>query len=170
VLGPAALIDPVPASRLSGPSVKFSWSAGGGATLYRLSLGTVLGAQDIYNGPQVAGTYAAVTGIPTYGVNVYARLYALVSGVWTTKDYTYTEAGSPVPPALTSPSPGTNLGGSSATFSGDPGHGANQFLLRIGTAKGAQDIYSGPQITGNTAAVSGIPLTASLSMHGSTIG
>ena len=157
VLGPASLIDPVPGSRLSGPSVKLSWSVGGGATLYRLSLGTTLGAQDIYNGPQVAGTYAAVTGIPSYGVNVYARLYALVSGVWTTKDYTYTEAGSPVPPALTSPSPGSKLRGSSATFTWDPGHGANRFLLRLGTTKGAQDIYNGPQITGTTAAVSGIP-------------
>ena len=157
VRGPASLVDPVPGSRLTGPSVKFSWSAGGGATVYRLYLGSTLGAHDIYTGPQVAGTYVAVTGIPTYGVNVYARLYALVSGVWITKDFTYTEAGSPVPPSLTSPSPGIKLSGSSVPFTWNPGHGANVFLLRLGTTRGAQDIYNGPQITGASAAISGIP-------------
>jgi hypothetical protein len=62
-----------------------------------------------------------------------------------------------VPPSLTSPSPGRKLCCSSVNFAWDPGHGANLFLLRLGTTKGAQDLYNSPQITGNTAAVSRIP-------------
>jgi hypothetical protein len=154
---PPSLTSPSPSSKLSGSTVKFAWDPGHGANLFLLRLGTTRGAQDIYNGPQIIGTTAAVSGIPAYGVPVFARLYYWVNGISSFIDYTYTEAGSPVPPSLTSPSPSSKLSGSTVKFAWDPGHGANLFLLRLGTTRGAQDIYNGPQITGATTAVSGIP-------------
>ncbi|MGB8259299.1 MAG: NHL repeat-containing protein, partial [Terracidiphilus sp.] len=90
---PSALVSPAPNSTLSGSSVTFSWSPGADATLYRFRVGTSLGAMDLYNGPQTTDLSAAVTGLPAFGVTLYARLYSQVSGVWITTDYTYTEAG-----------------------------------------------------------------------------
>jgi hypothetical protein len=154
---PPSLTSPSPGSKLSGSSVNFAWDPGHGANRFLLRLGTTRGGQDIYSGPQITGSTAAVSGIPAYGIPVYARLYYWVNGISSCLDYTYTEAGSPIPPSLTSPSPGSKLSAPSATFTWNPGHGANLFVLRLGTTRGAQDIYNGPQITGNTAAVSRIP-------------
>ena len=33
---------------------------------------------------------ASVTGLPTYGQTVYARLYSWINGAWKSADYTYT--------------------------------------------------------------------------------
>jgi hypothetical protein len=76
--------------------VTFSWSAGGGVTQYEFRLGTTVpGSSDVYNSADAATTSLTtglVSGIPTYGVTLYARLYSKINGVWQYEDYTYTEA------------------------------------------------------------------------------
>ncbi len=154
-----ALTSPVPGSTLSGPSATFTWSPGAGPTAYQLLLATnEVGLSNVYNGSATNSTSAAVSGIPTNGVKLYARLLYKLSGAWKSIDYTYTEAGTPTLPALTSPVPGSTLSGPSATFTWSPGAGPSAYqLLLATTGVGASNVYSGGGTTSTSAAVSGIP-------------
>ena len=82
-----------------------------------------------------------MSNIPTYGVPLYVRLYSLINGAWQYTDSTYTESGTPVLAALTSPTPGSTLTGSSATFKWTAGGGVAQYELRVGTTgAGSKDL------------------------------
>jgi len=55
----------------------------------------VPGSSDVYNSADAATTSLTtglVSGIPTNGVTLYARLYSKINGAWQYIDYTYTEA------------------------------------------------------------------------------
>ena len=94
---PGALTTPAPGSTLTGSSVGFGWSAGAHVTAYQLLLGTTgVGSSNVYNSGSTTATSVNVTGIPTTGGTLYARLSSEISGTWTSADYTYTEA-SPAP-------------------------------------------------------------------------
>jgi hypothetical protein len=88
--------SPTPESTLTGSSATFSWSAGVGVTQYEFRLGTTVpGSSDVYNSADAATTSLTtglVSGIPTNGVTLYARLYSKINGAWQYIDYTYTEA------------------------------------------------------------------------------
>jgi hypothetical protein len=154
-----ALTSPAPGSTLTGSSATFTWNPGAGPVEYRLAIGTTgLGASDVYNGSYITGNSAAVSGIPTNGVALNVRLYYEISGVYLYIDYKITEAGTTVPPSLTSPLPGSTLTGSSATFTWNPGAGSIAYILTVGTTyPGAFDVYNGAQTTANTLTVPGIP-------------
>ena len=80
--------------------------------------------------------------MPTYGQTVYATLGSLIGWVWQWAYYTYTEAGTPVPAALTSPTPGSTLPGSSVTFAWTGGAGPAEYLLCLGTTGvGSWNLY-----------------------------
>jgi len=156
---PAALTSPTPGSTLPGSSVTFTWSAGTGPTAYELWLGTTgVGSQNLYNSGSTTATSAIVTGLPTYGLTVYAQLGSLIGGVWQYANYTYTEAGTPVPAALTSPTPGSVLPGSSATFAWTGGTGPTAYQLWLGTTGiGSQNLYDSGATKATTVTVSGLP-------------
>ncbi|MGA2085483.1 MAG: hypothetical protein ABSG60_08190, partial [Terracidiphilus sp.] len=60
---------------------------------YALFVGTTgVGSRNIYYSGDTMALSASVTGLPTYGQTVYARLYSYINGVWQFTDYTYTEA------------------------------------------------------------------------------
>ena len=86
----AALISPAPGSVL-GSSAAFTWTAGTGATLYELTLGTTIGAYDVYNSGHITGTSVTATGLPSGGETIYATLYSYIGGVWQQTSYTFTE-------------------------------------------------------------------------------
>ena len=86
------------------------------------------------------------------------RLYYRVNGAWNYVDCTYTEFGSPTPPSLNSPAPGSTLTGSSQQFVWNPGAGATAFELYVGTTHPSSfDIYKGVSQTGNSVTVPSIP-------------
>jgi hypothetical protein len=60
---------------------------------------------------------------------------------------------------LTTPTPGTTLSGSTATFAwSNPGNFATRFVLRLGTTfKGSTDVYSGASTTGTSVQVTTVP-------------
>jgi hypothetical protein len=132
---PAALTSPAPGSTLTGSSATFTWTAGGGVTEYEFFLGTTGAGSDNLDSLRsvTALSSGLVSNIPTYGQTLYARLYSKINGVWQYKDYTYTESGSPVPAALTSPAPGSTLTGSSATFTWSAGGGVTEYEFFLGT-------------------------------------
>ena len=82
-----------------------------------------------------------MNGLPTDGVTLFARLWSLLIGTWQSIDYTYTEAGAFAPAALTSPTPGSTLPGSSETFAWTGGTGPAAYQLWLGTTRvGSQDL------------------------------
>ncbi len=157
----AALTSPTPGSVLAGSSVTFAWSAGGGPTEYQLDLGTTgAGSSNLYNSGGTTATTEAVSGLPTGGVTVFARLYSLISGKWQPADYTYTEAGTLVPAALTTPTPGSTLAGSTVTFTWTAGAGPTEYQLELGTTGvGSSNLYNSGGTTATTETVSGLPTT-----------
>jgi len=93
----AALTSPMPGSVLSGSSVNFIWTAGKGSSSYILQLGTTPGAEDLYSSGDITATSIKVSGLPTNGETIYARLYTnfTYSQSGTTQlytDYVYTAA------------------------------------------------------------------------------
>jgi hypothetical protein len=101
-----------------------------------------------------------VSGLPTGGVTVFARLYSLISGKWQSNDYTYTEAGTLVPAALTTPTPGSTLAGSTVTFAWTGGNGPAEYQLELGTTGvGSSNLYNSGGTTATTETVSGLPTT-----------
>jgi hypothetical protein len=87
----AALTSPLPSSTLTGPNLTFSWTAAAGATEYYFWLGsTGVGSSNLKNLGITSGTSVAVTGLPTNGETIYARLWTSWNGVKVYTDYTYT--------------------------------------------------------------------------------
>ena len=139
--GPASLISPTPGSTLTGSSATFNWTTGGGVTKYEFLLGaTGPGSDNLdYLASATALSSGLVSDIPTNGMTLYARLYSLIGGVWQHTDYTYTEAGTPVPAALISPAPGSTLTGSTATFGWTAGGGVTKYEFLLGTTGPGSD-------------------------------
>jgi len=157
----AVLTSPTPGTVLAGSSVTFTWTAGTGVTEYELRLGTTgAGSSNLYSSGTTTATTEAVTGLPTAGATVTATLYSLIKGTWQSNDYTYTEAGTPTPATMSTPTPGTVLAGSSVTFTWTAGIDVTEYELRIGTTgAGSSNLYSSGTTTATTAAVTGLPTT-----------
>jgi hypothetical protein len=145
---PTALLTsptPGPGTVLGTSNVSFQWTAGTGVDLYEFTLSAVApGGSDLYSYKGTA-TSATVPSLPSNGVIVYARLYSYIYGAWQHNDYVYTEGGSTVPAALTSPTPGlgTVLGTSNVSFEWSAGTGATLYQLNLSAvAPGGSDLYS----------------------------
>ena len=157
---PPALTTPAPGSTLSGAAVTFHWSAGVGSTGFSFVAGTTgTGSYNLYNSGVTTALSAAVTGIPTTGATLYVRLGYRAAAGWKYIDYTYTEAGgTPAPPVLTTPAPGSMLSGSAVTFGWSAGVGSTGFSFVAGTTgTGSYNLYNSGVTTALTAPVTGIP-------------
>jgi hypothetical protein len=153
----AALSSPSPGSVLSGSSALFSWTSGTGPTAYWLYLGTTAGASNLYNSGSLSGTSVTVNNLPANGVILYATLFSQINGAWKPVSNTYTEAGSYTLAALSSPSPGSVLAGSSASFSWTSGAGPTAYWLYLGTTAGASNLYNSGSLSGTSVAVNNLP-------------
>jgi len=160
-VAPAAITSPTPGTTLPGSTATFTWSASNpAATQYGLYVGTTgVGSSNIYKGAATTSLSAVVNGLPTTGGKVYVRLMWCVGGFWKQVDYTYTAFGAVTPAAITNPTPGTTLPGTTATFTWSaPNPAATQYGLYVGTkGAGSSNIYKGAATTSLTAEVSGLP-------------
>jgi hypothetical protein len=87
----AYMTSPAPGSTLTGSSVTFTWAPGIGPTEYMFYLGsTGVRSKNLYNSGPTTATSVNVTGLPTNGETIYARLYSLINGAWHCFDYTFT--------------------------------------------------------------------------------
>ncbi len=154
------LTTPTPGTQLSGSTVDFSWTPGTGASSYRLIIGsTWIGSTDIYDSGVITTTSTHVTSLPLNGAPINVTLYSKVNGVWLHTNHPYTEFGTPSRGVLTSPTPGTQLSGSTVDFSWTPGTGASSYRLIIGDITiGSTDLYDSGFITTTSAHVTGLPL------------
>jgi hypothetical protein len=155
----AALTSPSPGSVLSGSSVTFTWSAGSGPAAYWLYVGnTGAASSNLYNSGSISAKSVTVSGLPTSGVNLYVTLFSEIGGTWEPVNYTYTEAGTMALAALSSPSPGSILPGSAATFKWTAGSGPTGYWLELGnTGPGSSNLYSSGSISGTSVTVTGLP-------------
>lgn len=151
----AGIASPSPGTMLSGASTTFTWTTGTGATGYYLWLGsTGVGSNNLYQSAQLTVTSITVNGLPTNGETIYARLITSFNGVLASVDYAYTAA----PTALTSPTPGSTLTGSSATFTWTAATSVTAFDLWLGfNGAGSSDLFASGVTTATSATVTGPP-------------
>ena len=157
------LTTPTLGTQLSGSTVDFSWTAGTGASSYRLIIGDIcIGSTDLYDSGFITTTSAHVS-LPPNGAPLFVTLYSKVNGIWRHTNYTYTEFGTPSQGVLTTPTPGTQLSGSTVDFSWTAGTGASSYRLIIGDiCIGSTDLYDSGFITTTSAHVTGLPLNGAL--------
>ena len=160
----ATITSPMPGTVLSGANVTFTWTAGTDAKEYELQLGVNgVGSQDLYNSGQIKTTTVNVTGLPTFGQKVYARLFSLINGKWQSVDYTYTEAGAPVAATMITPTTGSTFTGSSVTFTWTAGGAVKDYELQFGVnGVGTQDLY-------NSGAIKETSVTATVPTSGKKV-
>ncbi len=158
------ITSPTPGSTLSGNSVTFTWSAGTGSSAYWLDIGNVPGGNQYYQSGNLGNVLTTTgNGLPTNGSTVYVTLYSSVGGQWLSNAYTYTAfSASGVQGVVTSPSPGSTLSGSSATFTWTAGAGSSAYWLDIGNVPGGNQ-YSQSGNLGNvlTTTANGLPTDGS---------
>jgi hypothetical protein len=63
----------------------------------------------------------------------------------------------PAPAQLTTPTPGSSLTSDRQIFNWTPGVGVSRYQISVGTAQGANDLYSGAETTTLSASVAGLP-------------
>jgi serine protease len=143
---PATLTSPTPGigTVLGTSNVQFQWTAGIAVSDYQLNLSAIAsGDSDLYIYKGTATSTLAPT-LPANAVEVYARLYSKINGLWQYNDYVYTESGTPTPAVLTSPTPGlsTVLGTSNVGFQWTAGIGVSEYQLNLSAvAAGDSDLY-----------------------------
>jgi hypothetical protein len=153
----AAITSPTAGSTLSGPTQTFDWSSATGANLYYLSIGsTGVGSNNLFNTGWRDVTSWQATGLPANGETVYVRITTDYNGLVVHSDTTYSAAAQAV---LTTPTPGTTLGGSSVTFDWNAGSaGAALYYLCIGsTGVGSNNLYNSGWRNETSQAVTGLP-------------
>jgi len=154
--GAAVMQTPVPGSQFTTNAVTFTWSAGTGATAYWLDLGTTPGGNNIYQSGNLGNVLTTTApNVTPSDETVYATLYSLIGGQWVHNAYTYTAAPGAV---MQSPSPGSTLHGSSATFTWSAGgSGITQYQLMVGSTYGGSQYYSSGVIGTLSATATGLP-------------
>ena len=159
----AVLTTPAPntSAPLTGASVAFSWNPGNLATHFMFYMGTTgIGSSNLYNSGNVTATTETVSGLPSNGETVNARLYSLINGAWQYTDYTYAASGAPTAAALTTPAPNTatQLTSTSVAFAWTPGNIAAHFMFYVGTTGvGSSNLYNSGNVTATTETVSNLP-------------
>ena len=149
-----AITLPTPGSTLTSTTVTFQWNSG--ASEYWLQIGSSAGGSNYYNsGSLGTSTSATVTGLPSDGSTIYARLWYRVGlGEWKYADCTYKATGSGY--AITSPTPGSTLTSTTVTFQWNSG--ALEYWLQVGSSVGGSSYYdSGSLGTSTSATVTGLP-------------
>ena len=165
-LEPPEITSPVPGSSLTSSTVTFQWTANSvPVTQWWLYLGTSQGASDLHDSGSLGTSLSTtVSGLPTDGSIIFARLWYRLASGWKEIDAQYAAGNQGGLPALTSPVPGSPLSGSTATFQWTAnGLPVTQWWLHLGTSQGASDLYnSGSLGTSLSTTVSGLPTDGSV--------
>ena len=140
----AQMLTPANNSTLPASSVTFTWDAGTGAQKYALWVGSSVGTYDLYCADEGTNRSRTVT-LPSDGRTAYVRLWTMFNGSWTqNNNYTYSCYTAPEPNAImVSPADGSTLAPGPTTFNWEPGSGAEQYALWIGSSPGTYDLYAG---------------------------
>ncbi len=159
----ALMSSPTPGTVLAGSAVTFNWTGAAGVSGYYLWIGTTPGSNNLMNFGVSSATSTTAFNLPTNSKPVYVRLYAVINGVLSYVDYTYTAAAAAVQQAaqLTAPANGSAIVGGTTTFSWNAGSGVVNYQLWIGTTAGSSNLYAGPRNTSRSYVATGLPTNGS---------
>jgi len=154
---PAILTSPTPGSTLTSASAMFTWTVEPGNQGYWLFLGTAgVGSKNLYDSGQQTATSDTFSNLPTNGATIYARVYTKYNGTLFYNDYTYKAWMKP--PVMTSPTPGSTLAGTSATFTWTAETGSAGYWLFLGTAGvGSKNLFDSNEQKSTSATFSNLP-------------
>jgi hypothetical protein len=162
---PAGLYSPAQGSTLTGSSATFQWYGPPNTSAFWIDAGSSAGGNNYYQSGSLPTSTLSVTisSLPTNGSTVYVTLYWLINGSWVNNPYTFTAFNLGAAGAvMQTPTQGSTLTGSSATFTWTAGSGATNYWLDVGsTAGGNQYLQSGPLGNVQTDTVNGLPTDAS---------
>jgi len=154
-----------PTYDLLGTTETFVWQPNSAlVTKWWLFLGSSPGTSDYYYSPaEIPGSVLSetVTNIPLAGSPLYVRLWYQVVGdpTWRWVDTEHTSGGTAL--SITAPLPGSQLAGSSETFTW-PDNGATEYLLAAGSSVGAWDYYSSGKVSSTySVTATGLPTDGS---------
>ena len=153
----ATLTTPIAGMALCG-STSFTWPTDTGPSAYMLELGTIgAGSNNLYSSGSTTGGSEKVT-VPCDAVTVWVTLLSRLNGAWQTEAYTFTEGGTLVKAAITSPANKSVLPGSSVMFNWAGGAGPSGYWLYLGTTgQGSSNLYNSGATTATSATVTGLP-------------
>jgi hypothetical protein len=138
---PAEISTPAPGSTLSTSSVTFQWTAGVKVSQYWLYVSTIsAGRNDLFDSGGINQLSQTVNNLPTDGSTLYVTLYSLIGSTWQYKICTFKTTATPA--AISSPTPGSTLSSSSATFQWTAGSGVSQYWLYVSKiGAGRNDLF-----------------------------
>ncbi len=141
------IYSPVNSTTLTGSSATFRWFPVAGAQ-YWLDIGPTQGSNNYYQSGNLGTVLLkAVSGLPTDGSQVWARLWYLVNGTWQFADNTYTAYNpNSTKGVITSPTPGSTLSGTSVTFTWSAGAGATGYWIDAGSTPGGNQYFQSGNI------------------------
>ncbi len=159
------IVSPVPESTLPGSTVRFEWTASGLAvTNWQLHLGNTFGGSNLFQSGGLSTNWVDVSGLPTDGSTIFARLWYVADGKWSYRDFEFVSDGSGGTPELVSPTAGDVLPGSDVALDWVPnGSVVSQWQVFVGSSKGNWDIYKSDGLSGSTLSfkLSGLPTDGS---------
>jgi serine protease len=152
----STLTAPTAGATFSGTSATFTWTVATGATSYTLWLGTTgPGSSNLWGSGSITSNSITFGALPTNGGTIYARLWTALSGGSVHADYIFTAAAIA---AITSPTPGSIISGSSATFTWSAAPGAASYNLWLGTAGvGSNNLWGSGATTVTSITFGGLP-------------
>src|SRR6185312_10314664 len=95
---PPQLLTPATGVPFTSSVQSFSWTAGTGATTYKLEVGTSQGAANLYASAETVAQSLVVGGLPVNGSTVWVRLSSKINGTFQFVDYNFTSYTAPAPP------------------------------------------------------------------------
>jgi N-acetylneuraminic acid mutarotase len=135
---------------------EWTWMSGSNMGFQLGTYGTLgtPAAGDVPGAREGAASWIDTSGnLWLFGGEGYAQSFGDLNDLWN-----YTPPPPLTPPALTTPPPGSTLPGSTVTFAWNPGVGATQFELKLGTkGAGSSNVYNGTATTATSVEVKGIP-------------
>ena len=162
-----AIQSPTPGSELPGSTVTINWTANGVSVReWWLHVGTSQGAFDLIDTGSLGTVLShTLSGLPTDGSTVWVRLWYSDSSGWHSVDAQYTAAtqNNGTTPAIQSPTPGSELPGSTVTINWTAnGVSVREWWLHVGTSQGAFDLVdTGSLGTVLSHTLSGLPTDGS---------
>jgi hypothetical protein len=166
----ATISTPAPGSTLTGSSVTFTATAGSCVATYTLSVGSSVGASNLFLSSTGATMSWTVNSLPTNGSTVFVRLTSAFTGGGTQNvDVTYTAVtgagaggcGASGLATMSTPAPGSTLTGSTTTFTWTAGCNVYEYFFFVGNAVGANNFYSQSPGTSLSVTVGGLPTDGS---------
>lgn len=158
--GEAQIQTPAPGSTLTSTPTTFTWDSGSGALQFWFTAGTTPGGTNLVTVNKGLSTSHSVA-IPLNGNPIYVEVWTRLSSGWLSSGPVQYNTGNQLP-TFTSPTPGSTISASPATFTWTSMPGALQYIFILGTTPGGSDIASLNRGTATNA-------TTQLNLNGSPV-